>query len=103
MNKFPLGIWKCTKSKYSGFEEGGNYVCKLDQTGNPRIYPDNFYGWAPYWENHNGKFCYPKDELNFKYIGRREGEQVLEVNHAGELPDQVVVNGVTYLRAVTNE
>ena len=107
---YPLGWWKCTKSVFKGFKEGGFYECKLDVTGQPRIFthePD--CGWAPYWQDKEDKFCYPRSDLNFKWVSRDRplvGTKQITINLGDyDLSDvyEVCLNGKLFIRGVENE
>lgn len=98
----PLGWWECTHSTFKDFKVGEKYLCKLDKTGGPRIYPYEGSLWAPYWSEYAGTFCYPTSELNFKYIGSpldyATPKATLTFSVTCEYqPDVVYVNGRMYI------
>jgi len=75
----PGGFWRCTHSTFDEFVVGMAYHCH-EQTGTScmRIYPYTGSVWAPYWQPHDGRFCYPPKDLEFVYLGRKlpDGETV---------------------------
>jgi hypothetical protein len=75
----PGGFWRCTHSTFDDFVVGMAYHCR-EQSGTScmRIYPHSGSFWAPYWQPHDGRFCYPAKDLEFVYLGRTlpDGETV---------------------------
>ena len=100
MTTKPYGVWECTVSTFRDFKVGEKYFCKKDLTGEPRIYPYLGSRWAPYWSYSTNSFCYPKNQLNFKYLGEHEvlenKEKTLEIACEYQ-PKTVKVNGVVYI------
>lgn len=99
---YPEGDWECTNSTFRDFVVGKIYQCKMAGDGY-RIYPKEGAYWAPYWSWATQRFCYPRDQLDFKYLGPKEAkrEVVMTISCNGQ-PDKVVVNGVTYITGELN-
>jgi hypothetical protein len=73
----PIGYWRCVSSKFDDFKPGHAYLCiRTEGTGCIRIPPYEGSVWSPYWQPHNGTFCYPRSDLDFVYLGTTlpEGE-----------------------------
>jgi hypothetical protein len=70
----PLGWWRCKHADdwaSSHFTVGELYECRHDTAGSPRIYPFQGSSWAPFWQEHNGKFCYERSTMDFEFVGRK--------------------------------
>jgi hypothetical protein len=79
----PEGYWRCTHARdslpFSEFEVGRIYLCRKGvDTSSRRIEPWAGSIWAPYWSDHDQRFCYPKGDLDFQYVGTKlpQGETV---------------------------
>lgn len=75
----PLGFWLCTHSTFDDFQVGHAYSCRtMPQTGCMRILPYEGSSWSPYWQPHDGRFCYAAKDLDFVYLGPTlpEGQSV---------------------------
>jgi hypothetical protein len=108
--EYPLGWWKCTKSIFKGFKVDSFYECRLDLTGGPRIYTgDPTCSWAPYWQDSQGKFCYPRSELDFKFVSRDkpliDTKQVSISLEGYDLSStyEIYLNGKLFIRGVEND
>lgn len=80
----PTGVWRCTRSALPAFKVGQEYGCaqigpSFDASGRPipsaqrsyRIFPrwnDIDRNCAPYWDHEEGRFCYPRWKLDFKFV-----------------------------------
>ena len=95
--KIPKGMWKCTQSQFKEFMVGEIYECKEDKTGGYRIYPNKKSDWAPFWSESNQRFCYPRYELDFKFL-YTTGKKVSELSlNCDFQPDLVKINGIIYI------
>lgn len=75
----PLGFWLCTHSTFDDFQVGHAYSCRtMPLTGCIRILPYEGSSWSPYWQPHDGRFCYAAKDLDFVYLGPTlpEGQSV---------------------------
>lgn len=64
----PEGFWLCTVSTFDDFLVGHAYPAIRNGSG-VRVFPFRGSTWCPYWEFHNGRFCYPEHQLDFTYLG----------------------------------
>ena len=75
----PIGFWLCTRSTFDDFQVGHAYHCRtMPNTGCIRILPYEGSSWSPYWQPHDGRFCYAAKDLDFVYLGTTlpEGQSV---------------------------
>ena len=70
----PLGYWRCThvnETFEKDFAVGCVYEARHEPAGTScvRVIPTDHSGWAPYWDERRGRFCYEPHQIDFEYVG----------------------------------